>query len=50
LDFSAKLDVDVDGDGYVDVAGLAILCQNWLSAGGLLKVISTRGALLICRM
>ncbi|MCK5564953.1 MAG: hypothetical protein KAJ07_06865, partial [Planctomycetes bacterium] len=34
-DFLAKLDADIDGDGFVDVADLVIFCQNWLMAGEL---------------
>lgn len=34
-DFLAKLDADINGDGYVDISDLLILCQNWLTAGDL---------------
>jgi len=34
-DFLAKLDADINSDGFVDVADLAIFCQNWLTSGDL---------------
>jgi hypothetical protein len=34
-DFTAQLDADIDGDGFVGLSDLVILCGNWLTAGGL---------------
>jgi beta-lactam-binding protein with PASTA domain len=34
-DFAALLDADIDGDGFVGLPDLIILCNNWLTAGGL---------------
>ena len=34
-DFAAQLDADIDGDGFVGLPDLIILCNNWLTAGDL---------------
>jgi beta-lactam-binding protein with PASTA domain len=34
-DFTAQLDADIDGDGFVGLPDLIILCENWLMVGDL---------------
>jgi peptidoglycan/xylan/chitin deacetylase (PgdA/CDA1 family) len=34
-DFTAQLDADIDGDGFVGLSDLMILCSNWLTPGSL---------------
>ncbi|MHC5183628.1 MAG: hypothetical protein ACYSPI_05070 [Planctomycetota bacterium] len=34
-DFTAQLDADIDGDAFVGLTDLTILCSNWLTPGSL---------------